>query len=85
MDIYQSVRAFFESRLTRFEDNLTIDDYENIFESGFVDSSAAMELVVFVEEEFKIELTDDDLDLANFSTINRLVQFINRKIEDLSN
>jgi methoxymalonate biosynthesis acyl carrier protein len=79
VDINERVRAFFESRLTRFEDNLTIDDYENIFESGFVDSSVAMELVVFVEEEFGIQLTDDDLDLANFSTINRLVQFINGK------
>ena len=80
MDIHEKVQAFFESRLTRFEDNLTIDDYENIFESGFLDSSAAMELVVFVEEEFGIQLNDDDLDLANFSTINRLVQFIKKKI-----
>ena len=79
MDINERVRDFIESNLIAFDDDLTIDDDDNIFESGFVDSSVAMQLVIFVEEEFSIQVTDDDLDLINFSTINRIVQFINRK------
>lgn len=79
MDINERVRDFIESNLLAFDDDLTIEDDENIFETGFVDSSVAMQLVIFVEEEFNIQVTDEDLDLVNFSTINRLVQFINRK------
>lgn len=79
MDINERVRDFIESNLLAFDDDLTIEDDENIFETGFVDSSVAMQLVIFVEEEFNIQVMDDDLDLINFSTINRLVQFINRK------
>ena len=79
MNINEKVRNFIESNLLAFDDDLTIEDDDNIFESGFVDSSVAMQLVIFVEEEFNIQVTDEDLDLVNFSSINRLVQFINRK------
>ena len=79
MNINEKVRNFIESNLLAFDDDLTIEDDDNIFESGFVDSSVALQLVIFVEEEFNIQVTDEDLDLVNFSSINRLVQFINRK------
>ena len=73
------IRQFLMANLLAFDDDLSIEDDENIFESGFVDSSFAIQLVVFVEEGFGVEVTDEDLDLANFSTINRIVQFIDRK------
>jgi methoxymalonate biosynthesis acyl carrier protein len=82
LNINESVRDFIESNLIAFDDDVTIDDDDNIFESGFVDSSVAMQLVIYVEEKFGIQVTDDDLDLINFSTINRIVQFINRKINN---
>ncbi len=79
MNINESVRDFIESNLIAFDDDFTIDGDDNIFESGFVDSSVAMQLVIFVEEKFGIQVTDEDLDLINFSTINRIIQFINKK------
>ena len=79
MSVDEIIRQFLLFNLLAFDEDLTIEDDENIFESGFVDSSFAMQLVAFVEEEFKITITDDDLDLANFSTINRIVQFVERK------
>jgi len=79
LSIGEIIRQFLLDNLLAFDEDLKIEDDENIFESGFVDSSFAMQLVIFVEEEFKIAVTDEDLDLVNFSTINRIVQFIERK------
>ncbi len=79
MNINEKIRDFFKENLLAFDDDLTIENDDNIFEEGFVDSSFAMQLVTFVEEAFYIQVTDDDLDLVNFSTINRLVEFINKK------
>jgi acyl carrier protein len=79
LSVDEIIRQFLLFNLLAFDEDLTIEDDENIFESGFVDSSFAMQLVSFVEEEFKITITDDDLDLANFSSINRIVQFVERK------
>ena len=84
MNINERVRDFIESNLVAFDDDVTIDDDDNIFEAGFVDSSVAMQLVIFIEEKFGIQVTDDDLDLINFSTISRIVKFIKRK-KQLSN
>ena len=84
MKIDESVRDFIESNLVGLDNDLKIDDDDNIFESGFVDSSVAMQLVIFVEEKFGIQVSDEDLDLINFSTINRIVQFIQSK-KQLSN
>jgi len=79
LNIGEIIRQFLLVNLLEFDEDLKIEDNENIFESGFVDSSFAMQLVIFVEEEFRITVTDEDLDLVNFSTINRIVQFVKRK------
>lgn len=79
MDIKIQIREFFKKNLATIDDELEIKDDADIFKEGFVDSSFAMQLVLFVEEVFNIQVTDDDLDLINFSTINRLAGFINLK------
>lgn len=56
-------------------------DDEDIFAAGFVNSLFAMELITFLEAEFDIVIGNDDLDLDNFSTVNRLTQLIERKRE----
>jgi acyl carrier protein len=65
--------------LARFFKNRTIGDGENIFELGFVNSLLALQLVQFLEKEFGITVEDDDLDLANFSTIDAMAALIERK------
>ncbi|GJQ59591.1 MAG: hypothetical protein SCALA701_23920 [Candidatus Scalindua sp.] len=80
MDVSEKVRAFVHANLIAFSDDLILKDDDNFFELGFVDSPFAMQLVCFVEDTFNICVTDEDLDLLNFSTIARIVQFVKRKI-----
>jgi len=79
LSITEKVREFLMGNLATFEDDLELADGDNFFELGFVDSSFAMQLVSFVEEEFDITVTNEDLDLVNFSSIKRIVQFIEKK------
>jgi acyl carrier protein len=44
-----------------------------------VDSPFAIQLVCFIEEEFKIKIGDDDLDIDNFTSVNRIAEFVSRK------
>lgn len=57
--------------------NLSPDD--NLFESGIVNSLFAVEFMTFLEKEFKIEVTMDDLDIANFQSITAASKFVARK------
>jgi acyl carrier protein len=51
-------------------------DTFNYVESGYVDSIGLIKFVVEIEEEFNIELTEDDLAHQDFKTIGGLVNII---------
>ena len=44
-----------------------------------MNSLMAMQLVLFVEKEFGVSVDNDDLDLANFRSVNRVAEFVQRK------
>jgi methoxymalonate biosynthesis acyl carrier protein len=73
--IMDRVRVF----LGRFISNPEIDPADNLFTSGVVSSLLAMQLVLYVEKEFDIEVADEDLDMENFKSLNAIVGFIERK------
>ncbi len=56
-----------------------LDDDFDIFETGIVNSLFAIELMTFLEKAFNIKVTMDDLDMANFKTVNTTAQFVLNK------
>jgi acyl carrier protein len=73
------IREFIENNLAFSENRPKLKNKHNIFKLGFVDSMFALMLVSFIEEEFAIELHDEDLDIANFSSVDVIVNFVNDK------
>ena len=55
-----------------------VDD-DNLFESGIVNSLFAVELMTFLEKTFGIQVTTDDLEIANFQSIAAAAAFVARK------
>jgi acyl carrier protein len=74
-EIKTSIRQF----LARHFRNYDLQDDEDIFALGFVNSLFAMQLVLFVENEFGITVEDQDLDIDNFRTINALTALVTHK------
>lgn len=58
-------------------DTLGFDD--DIFEMGYVNSLFSMQLVMFLEKEFDIEIEPEDMNLDNIVTVNKIVKFLNSK------
>ena len=56
-----------------------LKDGDNLFESGIVNSLFAIQLMTFVEKTFGIEVGPDDLDMANFESLNATAAFIARQ------
>lgn len=54
-------------------------DDDNLFESGIVNSLFAVELMTFLEKTFEIEVGPDDLEIANFQSIEAAADFVTRK------
>ncbi len=79
MDLKEKIRKFIESNLVVFEEEANFSDSDNIFEMGFVNSLFAMKLVNYIEQEFGITVDNDDLEISNFSSVDRIFQYIESK------
>lgn len=56
-----------------------IEDTENIFCDGIVNSLFAMQLVLFLEKNFNVQISGQDLKQENFSTVQSICNFIESK------
>jgi len=75
METKQRIRAF----LNKYLSDTSIGEDENIFEIGLVNSLFAMQLVSFLEGEFDIAISNDELDIDNFKSINVIAAFVDAK------
>ena len=53
---------------------------DNLLESGILDSLGILDLVAFVEQNFGIVLSDEELVPENFQSIERLTVFVESKV-----
>jgi acyl carrier protein len=51
----------------------------SFLESGIIDSTGVLELVAFLEEQFKVKVEDEDLIPANLDSINAITRFVMNK------
>ena len=75
----KEVRTKIKKFLSQYFGNHVLQDDEDIFAIGFVNSMFAMQLVLFIEKEFHISIENEDLELQNFRTINAMVSLLERK------
>ncbi|HEY9629836.1 MAG TPA: acyl carrier protein [Coleofasciculaceae cyanobacterium] len=65
--------------LSQFFGNHKLQEDDDIFAAGFVNSMFAMQLILFIEKEFQVTIENEDLDLDNFRTINAIAHLLERK------
>jgi acyl carrier protein len=54
---------------------------DSLLALGIIDSTGVLELVVFLEQKYHITVEDEELVPENLDSIDRLLQFLRRKIE----
>lgn len=69
------VRAYMLQRL----DGLHVDDDENLFERGYVNSLFAVQLVMWIERTFGVPMEGADLDIANIESVSAIASFVESK------
>ena len=51
----------------------------SLFDTGIIDSTGVMELIVFIEKEFDIRVDDIEVVQSNFDCVDKILDFIKRK------
>lgn len=76
MQVKEKIKAF----LGKYVDVSGLEDTDNIFEKGLVNSLFAMNLVNFVENEFDVSIDNTELDIDNFKDISSITALVEKKL-----
>lgn len=79
--IAEEIRSFIQSRYP----TATLNNSDDIFSLGYINSLFAMELVVFIESQFDIQIPNDDLLIDNFRSIAAMTDLVERQMSAQSN
>jgi acyl carrier protein len=55
-------------------------DQDSLIDTGVLDSTAVLEMVAFLEQEFDVEVADEDLVAENLDSVERIARFVDRKL-----
>jgi acyl carrier protein len=76
----QALRKFIVDNYL-FGRDLDFSDDDSFLEKGIIDSTGVLELVTHLEMNYAIEVKDDELLPENLDSINRVVRFLNGKLQ----
>ena len=79
MEIKKEIKEYIAKNLLFSNDGYGFTDDASFLEEGIVDSQGVMELVMFVEDQFKISVADEDITPDNFDSVQLLADFVRRK------
>ena len=80
-DIERQVRRFLRENFFADDEVDALSVTNSLTESGIVDSTGILELVVFVENQFNISVPDEDVVPDNFDTLQNIVNYLNNLID----
>ena len=73
------VESFIRERFI-FDAEQSLGKDDSLLETGTIDSTSILEVVLFLEENFSIKIEDQDMVPANLDSINKIAEFIHKKM-----
>lgn len=80
MPIRAQIRRYILENFLFTDDEARLRDDASFLEEGIVDSTGVLELVMFVEETFGIEVPDEEILPENFDSVERLTRYVEAKL-----
>jgi acyl carrier protein len=80
--VERTVRNFITENF--FVEDGDLDGATSLIGSSIIDSTGVLEIMVFLEETFGIEVPDEDAVPENLDTVDNIVAYVNRRVERLS-
>lgn len=74
------IRKYILDNLLFSDDEAALANDASLLDLGIIDSTGVLELALFLESHFKIEVNDDELLPSNFDSVNNLVRFVGKRL-----
>ena len=79
-DVRGQLREFITGKFPAAE----FADGDDIFALGFATSLFSMQLVMFVEKTFAFDISNEDLEMANFRSVDAMAALVARHVDAVS-
>lgn len=76
--INEQIRLFLAKNFL-LDDTLKLGDDDSLLDEGVIDSTGVLELVMFIESTFPIEVDDGEIVPENFDSVNRIAAYVTGK------
>ena len=74
--IRDKIRAYLEENFLYMLPDFVLGDDDRLLERGVVDSMGVVEMLTFIEDEFAVKTTDDEISEANLGTLRAVARFV---------
>ena len=79
MSTEQKIRDYVLDNYLFTDDQNALKNDESFLDKGIIDSTGIMEVILFLEEEFGIEVEDEEMIPENLDSVNNIVNYIQAK------
>lgn len=76
----QLIKEFILSELASEHTDDELLNTDNLIESGMIDSLGIVKLIAYLEKTYSIQITEDDIVVDNFETINTISSLLRSKL-----
>jgi len=78
-EVEKKIRDFILENFLFTEDQSELANSASFLEEGIVDSTGILEVISFLEDEFEVDIEDEEMVPDNLDSVNNIVAFISRK------
>ncbi len=73
------IRQYILENFLFTEDESALQDSDSFLDSGIMDSTGVLEIILFIEETFDIKVDDNEMLPTNLDSVDNLTNFVQRK------
>lgn len=81
LTLERQIRKYILDNLLFSSDDSALKNDVSLLDLGIIDSTGVLELALYLENQFRIEVKDEELLPENFDSVNNLVRFVGKRLE----
>jgi len=83
-EIMARVRGFVQENFLYMHSNYQLADSDRLLEKGVIDSMSIVEMISFIENEFGVRATEEEISEANFGSLAGIARYVSEKQSGLA-
>ena len=80
LDTKKIIRDYVLQNFLFTNDSSQLTDSESFMDKGIIDSTGILELIMYVETEFQLQVKEAEMTVENFDSVDRIAKFVSGKI-----